>query len=55
MESKISKLEEKDEEIARALEDKQRIIADIFNIPPEEYDSITDILQHNQSKAVSNR
>jgi len=41
----------KDLEIARALEEKQRIIADIFQIPPEEYDSITDIVAQHEQKA----
>ena len=34
----------KDEEVARALEEKQKIIADIFNIPPEDYETITDLV-----------
>ena len=30
--------------MARALEEKQKIIADIFNIPPEDYETITDLV-----------
>ena len=44
LERKIEKLSRKDEEVARALEEKQKIIADIFSIPPEDYDSITDLV-----------
>ena len=44
MERKIEKLSKKDEEVARALEEKQKIIADIFEIPPEEYETITDLV-----------
>ena len=44
LERKIEKLSKKDEEVARALEEKQKIIADIFEIPPEEYETITDLV-----------
>ena len=44
LERKIEKLSRKDEEVAKALEEKQKIIADIFNIPPEDYDTITDLV-----------
>jgi len=44
LERKIEKLNRKDEEVAKALEEKQKIIADIFNIPPEDYDTITDLV-----------
>lgn len=44
LEKKIEKLTRKDEEVARALEEKQKILADIFEVPPEDYDSITDLV-----------
>ena len=44
LERKIEKLSRKDEEVARALEEKQKIIADIFSIPPEDYETITDLV-----------
>ena len=44
LDHKIEKLSRKDEEVARALEEKQKIIADIFNIPPEDYETITDLV-----------
>ena len=40
----IEQLRRKDKEVARALEEKQKIIADIFNIPPEDYETITDLV-----------
>jgi hypothetical protein len=33
-------------------EEKQKIISEIFNIPPEEYDSIADIVTLHQDKKV---
>lgn len=50
LESKLKRLSQKDEEVARALEEKQKIISDIFKIPPEEYDSIADIATLHQEK-----
>jgi len=50
LEKKIEKLTKKDEEVARALEEKQKIIADIFNIPPEDYDAITDLVAHTDDR-----
>ena len=47
IDKKIEKLSRKDEEVARALEEKQKIIADIFNIPPEDYETITDLVVGN--------
>eukprot|EP00096_Caligus_rogercresseyi_P016416 TRINITY_DN905_c0_g1_i3.p1 TRINITY_DN905_c0_g1~~TRINITY_DN905_c0_g1_i3.p1 ORF type:complete len:622 (-),score=163.72 TRINITY_DN905_c0_g1_i3:650-2515(-) len=39
----IEKLRRKDLEISKALGDKQRIIADIFQIPSDDFDAIADI------------
>merc|ERR1719376_251841 len=50
LEKKIEKLTKKDEEVARALEEKQKIIADIFNIPPEDYDAITDLVANTDDR-----
>ena len=50
LEKKIEKLTKKDEEVARALEEKQKIIADIFNIPPEDYDAITDLVANTEDR-----
>merc|ERR1712013_624954 len=35
---------------ARALEEKQKILADIFEVPPEDYDSITDLVTTEESR-----
>lgn len=50
LESKIEKLSRKDEEVAKALEEKQKIIADIFNIPPEDYETITDLVMGTEDR-----
>jgi len=50
LESKIQKLTRKDEEVTRALEEKQKIIADILNIPPEDYEAITDLVTTTEDK-----
>ena len=49
LDDKFAKLDAKDREITRALEDKHRILTEILNIPPEEYDSIVDISSSKQS------
>ena len=38
----IERLRRKDKEVARALEEKQRLIEEILNIPHEELESITE-------------
>merc|ERR1719431_2200193 len=50
LDHKIEKLSRKDEEVARALEEKQKIIADIFNIPPEDYETITDLVANTDDR-----
>jgi len=35
------------------VEEKQKIISEIFNIPPEEYDSIADMATLHQDKKVN--
>lgn len=37
------KLRRKDEEVARALEEKQKIIAEILNVPLDEFDHLADM------------
>lgn len=37
------KLRRKDMEVSRALEEKQKLIADILHIPIDEFDNIVDI------------
>ena len=35
------------------IEEKQKIISDIFNIPPEDYDSIADMVTlHDEKKVI---
>merc|ERR1712018_297628 len=46
----MERLARKDEEVARALEEKQKILADIFEVPPEDYDSITDLVTTEESR-----
>jgi len=43
LDDKFAKLDAKDREITAALEEKHRILTEILNIPPEEYDTIVDI------------
>jgi len=50
LERKMERLARKDEEVARALEEKQKILADIFEVPPEDYDSITDLVTTEESR-----
>ena len=36
------------------IEEKQKIISDIFNIPPEDYDSIADMVTlHDEKKVIT--
>merc|ERR1712088_597113 len=39
----FEKLWQKDEEVSRILEEKQRIISEILHIPEEDFDTIADI------------
>jgi len=50
LERKMERLARKDEEVARALEEKQKILADIFEVPPEDYDSITDLVTTEEAR-----
>jgi len=50
LERKMERLARKDEEVARALEEKQKILADIFEVPPEDYDSITDLVTTEETR-----
>ncbi len=40
------KLRRKDAEVARALEEKQRLIAEILNIAEDDFDHVADIAAH---------
>eukprot|EP00095_Tigriopus_kingsejongensis_P006815 maker-scaffold82_size396747-snap-gene-0.20 protein:Tk06815 transcript:maker-scaffold82_size396747-snap-gene-0.20-mRNA-1 annotation:"hypothetical protein DAPPUDRAFT_305046" len=45
----IEKLRRKDIEVARALEEKQRLIAEILNVPSEDFDHIADLASQPSS------
>ena len=49
LDDKFAKLDAKDREITAALEEKHRILTEILNIPPEEYDTIVDITRASTS------
>ena len=57
LDDKFAKLDAKDREITAALEEKHRILTEILNIPPEEYDTIVDITRgaSTSSKGLDTR